>query len=340
MKDQVRERAARMLRPAFMQPQLITWKSTRELDAGFLLDSVFARVSGISLGLFADAAELARGAAGHFASTAVHLHVFPRETTEDGLSGDEWARLDERREAFAVALRGSGVQVREVARPREGEFVLDVILGGEGEKIFLGAHVHGPGRHPSPGALPRLILPPEAPSRAWLKMEQALIWSGLDGPKALSGKTALELGSAPGGGTLSLLRRGMNVVGVDTADMAPIIAEEARARGLKFTHLRLASRELLREPLPRPVHVLVSDMNIAPPIMLRTVERIQCRVRALVLILMLKLNDREVERQIPRFLGHIEQFAPAPVRATQLAANRAEICVVAGEFLHGQAYRE
>jgi hypothetical protein len=121
---------------------------------------------------------------------------------------------------------------------------------------------------------------------------------------------------------------------VDTADLDPRVVAEGGKHPGSLRHLRVAAADLLQEELPRPVHVLVSDMNIAPPIMLRTIERVQSRVRARVLILTLKLNDRIIERNIPRFLKQIEVFAPFPVRATQLAANRGEFCVVAGEFMH------
>src|SRR5262249_32917477 len=163
--------------------------------------------------------------------------------------------------------------------------VIDVIVGEPGEKIFVGAHRHDSNRHPLAGALPGIKLPGDAPSRAYLKMEQAVIWAGVGGPKARPGKTArelgdapggarpaaLELGSAPGGATRALLRGGMNVVGVDTADLDPRVVAEGEKRPGSLRHLRVAASDLFQEELPRPVHVLVSDMNIAPPIMLRTI---------------------------------------------------------------------
>lgn len=340
MKQQIAARAGRMLSPSFMRPQLVTWKSTRQLDASFAPDTVFARVSGISLGMFDAAEALAGKVAEQFPGVTVQLHVFPRIAPEDGVPEESWKQIEATRKTLAAALEAAGVKLSGTSRPRDGQFVIDVIVGEAGEKLLLGAHVHGPSRHPWPGALPRITLPDDAPSRAYLKMEQALIWAGLDGPKALPGKTALELGCAPGGATLALLRRGMNVVGVDTADLDPRVVAEGERRPGSLKHLRVAAADLFKEELPRPVHVLVSDMNIAPPIMLRTVERVQSRVRARVLILTLKLNDRAVEQQIPRFLKQIEMFAPSPVRATQLAANRAEFCVVAGEFMHRMAERE
>lgn len=323
-----------MLSPSFMRPQLITWKSSRPLDASFMLDSIFARVSGISLGMADDDDAIVAQVSDKFPNLALHLHIFPRVAPEDGVSDEVWAALDERREKLAAKMAAAGVKVSGTPRPKDGQFVIDVIVGEPGEKVLVGAHQHDSKRHPLAGALPRLKLPADAPSRAYLKMEQAIIWAGLDGPKALPGKTALELGCAPGGATLAMLRRGMNVVGVDTADLDPRVVAEGDKRPGSLRHLRVAASDLFQEELPRPVHVLVSDMNIAPPIMLRTIERVQSRVRARVLILTLKLNDRIIERQIPRFLKQIEMFAPFPVRATQLAANRGEFCVVAGEFMH------
>ncbi|MCE9519176.1 MAG: hypothetical protein K8R87_06465 [Verrucomicrobia bacterium] len=337
MKEQIATRAGKMLSPSFMRPQLITWKSSRLLDASFTPDSVFARVSGISLGMFQDHAALAAKVAEQFAGLTVHLHLFPRVIPEDGVPDEVWGQVDAQQKGLMAALEAAGVKLSGNSRPRDGQFVIDVILGEPGEKLFLGAHVHGPERHPLAGALPRIALPEDAPSRAYLKMEQALIWAGLDGPKALPGKTALELGCSPGGATLALLRRGMNVVGVDTADLDPRVVAEGEKRPGSLKHLRVAAGDLFNQELPRPVHVLVSDMNIAPPIMLRTIEGVQSRVRARVLILTLKINDRRIEQQIPRFMKQIEMFAPFPVRATQLPANRAEFCVVAGEFMHRMA---
>jgi hypothetical protein len=50
-------------------------------------------------------------------------------------------------------------------------------------------------------------------------------------------------------------------------------------------------------------------------------------VNAQILIVTLKLNDRSLEVKIPLYLKHFSQFAPGPVHATQLSANRREICL-------------
>lgn len=208
------------LRPAFMRPQLITWKADEEIPTGFDLGSVFARVSGVSLGGVDSDAQIVDKAKMVASDRALHLHVFPRETHEDGLSVDDWRRIDERRAAIANALSDAGAELAPSEnKPAEGDIILDVIIEAGSERSLVGAHRHCLGKHPLPGALARLQLPAEAPSRAWLKLEQALVWAEWDLKSKLSGKTALELGCSPGGATYALLQHGVRVVGVDPGPM-------------------------------------------------------------------------------------------------------------------------
>lgn len=339
LKKYVAARSGTLLRPAFMRPQLITFKSAKLLDGAFALDTPFARLTGISLGMFASDEELVQKTHEAFGDRPLRLHVFPRETPENGVTPETWSKVDARHDALAAAMRAAGCVVHDVAQPQDGDHVLDVIVGSEGERTLLGTHIHSARCQSLPGGLSRLVLREDAPSRAWLKMEQALIFAKLDGPKALPGKTAVELGSAPGGAALALLDRGVNVIGVDTADMDPRITHYKKPGGGRFTYLRMSAMDVLDEDLPRPVHLLISDMNVAPPVMIGMIERLQAQLNARVLILTLKINDPTMEWSLPKFLTRIRRFAPSPVRAVQLPANREEICVVAGELVHGRIGR-
>ena len=78
--------------------------------------------------------------------------------------------------------------------------------------------------------------------------------------------------------------------------------------------------------------MMVCDMNLAPAVVLHYVKRIQSRVKARLMILTLKLNDSTVEAAMPEMLADLQEWAPKPVRATQLPANRAEFCVIAGKL--------
>ncbi len=319
------------LKPAFMRPQLVSWKSDKSLGSEFALRSIFARTSGLSLGMFATVDEIARRAA-EFSGVTFHLHAYPRIVPEDGVLGTAWELVDAKREALDAALTAAGVSLHPPGRPKIGEWVLDVIVGEGDEPFFLAAHLHSSETHPLPGGLPRLVLPEAAPSRAWLKLEQALAFAGFDKNGLLKNKVALELGCAPGGATYAMLNRGMRVIGVDPAEMAPCVTEFRGVPGASFTHLPVSVNAITRKDVPAWLDLLVSDMNLAPPIALRQVERIQSYVHAQALIITVKINDPAMQMRIDDFIKHVRHFAPEPVRATQLPANRSEICIVAGEF--------
>ncbi len=319
------------LKPAFMRPQLVSWKSDKPLGREFKLSSVFARTWGFSLGMFTTLDEVAKRAT-EFPGIKFHLHVFPRGAPEDGVLGAAWEKVDAKRVELEAALHAAGVSLHPPGRPKIGEWVLDVIVGDDAEPLFLGAHQHSNETHSSPGGLPRLVLPEAAPSRAWLKLEQALAFAGFDKDGLLKNKVALELGCAPGGATYAMLNRGMRVIGVDPAEMAPCVTDFRGVPGASFTHMPVSVNAITRKDVPTWLDLLVSDMNLAPTIALRQVERIQSYVHAQALIITVKINDPAMERRIGDFIEHVRHFAPEPVRATQLPANRSEICIVAGEF--------
>jgi len=312
------------LTPAFMKPQFITWKVKRPEFQPPRTLSHFARVSGTSIGLCKTIAE----AAGHARALAkpLRLHVFPRLTPEDGIAAATWQRMD----AIAAELVHAGGQVETRLPYAHGDLILDVIVGETDEEpIFLGMHEHHAGSHTQPGGLPRITLPEDVPSRAWLKLEQALAWRGWD-QLDLRGQTALDLGCAPGGATFALLQRGMNVLGVDTGEMDPRVLDLAKAQDVRFDHWRTAAGRINLTALPQEPALLLCDINLSPPEVLPQIERIQNATQARRLILTIKLNTPALEDRTHEFIEAVRRFAPAPVFATQLAANRREICICAG----------
>lgn len=324
MKDDVASRQGKLLRPAFMRPQFITWKCDELLGGSFNLDCIYARVSGLSLGMCRTFDEVLQKLA-PFSEVTFHLHVFPRETPEDGVAMEKWEAMDQVRVQLMSLIETQGMKTHPVTvRPKNGDWIVDVMVGEKDEPILLGAHQHSSGRHTTAGALPRLELPPGAPSRAWLKLEQALAFAGWS-EESLSGSVAVELGCAPGGASLALLQHGMKVIGVDTAPMDSVVLDNPR-----FKHLRMSAGALSESFLPDRVDMLVSDMNLAPPVALHYLDRVQKRVRASRMIITLKINDGEMEARIHESLKQLRRMAPHPMRVTQLPANRREICVVAG----------
>ncbi len=317
------------LTPAFMKPQFITWKVRSPGFSPPRTLSTFARVSGISLGLCKTIAELVDHAR-KLTTKPIRLHVFPRVTPEDGIEAATWQRMDVLEAEITRELQQAGVQLETRLPDAHGDLVLDVIVGEkDDEPLFLGHHEHQASSHAQPGGLPRITLPEAVPSRAWLKLEQALVWRGWD-KLDLRGHTALDLGCAPGGATYALLQRGMNVLGIDTGEMNPSVLQLAQAQGVRFDHWRTAAGRLNLTALPQDVSLLLCDINLAPPEVLPQIARIQDAVQARRLILTIKLNTPALEDRAHEFIDAVRDWAPAPVFATQLAANRREICVCAG----------
>lgn len=329
LKRDIASHFAGELTPAFMKPQFITWKVRHPGFSPPRNLSHFARVSGLSIGLCKSVAEVAEHAR-QFNPRPLRLHVFPRITAEDGIEASTWQRIDALAADITRALEQAGVTLETRQAFTHGDLILDVIVGETAEEpLFLGYHEHQAGMHTHPGGLPRISLPDEVPSRAWLKFEQALAWRGWD-QLDLRGQTALDLGCAPGGATYSLIQRGMNVLGVDTGEMDPRVLDLAKSQGVRFDHWRTAAGRLNLTALPQEVALLLCDINLAPPEIIPDIRRIQDAVQARRLILTIKLNTPALEDRAHEFIDTIRDFAPAPVFATQLAGNRREICVCAG----------
>ncbi|WP_407275765.1 23S rRNA (cytidine(2498)-2'-O)-methyltransferase RlmM [Halothiobacillus sp. DCM-1] len=101
--------------------------------------------------------------------------------------------------------------------------------------------------HPAQGApwpmgIPRLRQAKEAPSRSALKLEEAIILFLSPAERSAwlcDGRTAVDLGAAPGGWTWQLLRDGLHVTAVDNGALAPAVAahpnvEHRREDGFTF----------------------------------------------------------------------------------------------------------
>ncbi len=257
------------------------------------------------------------------------FQVFPRTFPEDGFDEMEWVAFDRVRSAITGVLAGRRTELEPSGKVSPGTLILDLMVGGAGEAIFAGIHRHEPGRRPLPGAIPRIVMREGVPSRAWLKMEQALASFGCPDPDGL---TVLELGCAPGGASLALLERGARVIGVDPGEIDPVLQRFQDGSDPPFRHLAMAAGGVPMSALPGHVDLLVSDMNLAPPVALRYIERLQRRVRARLLLLTLKINDARMETAIPSFVDRVAKFAPRfKLLATQLPANRREITIFAWE---------
>ena len=204
---------------------------------------------------------------------------------------------------------------------KSGQRVLDCVLV-EPDQWWIGCHRAASMPSRWPGGVPKIQWPAEAVSRGYLKMAEALLWSRLP---VEPGDRCVEIGSAPGGSCQLLLDRGLQVTGIDPAEMDPALLEHPG-----FTHIRARSASLKRREF-RSFRWLTIDSNVAPQHTLDTVETIvtnrQVRIRGLLLTL--KMPDWELAESIPDYLQRVRAWGYHYVNARQLAFNRQEICVAA-----------
>jgi 23S rRNA (cytidine2498-2'-O)-methyltransferase len=173
-----------------------------------------------------------------------------------------------------------------------------------------------------PGGTYAVPIPENMISRAYLKIAEAIPWSGI---AIRPGDKVVEIGSSPGGACQRLLDLGAVVTGVDPADM-----DESIVQHPNFTHWRSKSLQVKRK-LFRPFRILVCDANVAPNYTLDTVESIVTyptnRFRSLLLTL--KLSSWQAALDIPEHLARVRSWGFDRVEARQLAHNRREYCLAA-----------
>lgn len=317
---------------AYSRPGFLTFKvpEDQQLYADFDLESVLARSQGLCLGKVngEEPRVLAAEVWKLFGERPWRkVHVWAREASEP--RDQEPAPLEAAAEQARTLLAEtcprpellSEAALDPAVPARRGEFVLDCIVVQPTE-WWVGLHrAHG-GASQWPGGRMPLVLPPEAVSRAWLKMEEALRWSELP---ILPAAQCAEIGSAPGGASQALLGRGFSVLGVDPAEMHPSVLAHPR-----FTHQRRRASQVRRREF-RKIRWLTADMNVAPNYTLQVVEDIvthpEVNVRGMLLTL--KLPEWSLADEIPSYLERVRGWGFNEVKARQLVNNRQEICVAA-----------
>jgi 23S rRNA (cytidine2498-2'-O)-methyltransferase len=318
---------------AFSRPGFLTFKlpEAHGLADDFDLESVFARAYGFSLGkVTGNNAEALAGEVWKAAGNRPirRMHVWQRDRAEAGDHGYEPSITPEAVAMHRLLLQACpnaamlATDADDPARPgKRRELILDCI-GVAADEWWVGYHAVGPNASRYPGGMMVLELPPDAVSRAWLKMEEALRWSRLPIPHDAR---VAEIGSAPGGASQALLARGFEVTGIDPAEMAPTVLSHSR-----FTHIRKRSTQVRRRDF-RKIRWLTADMNVAPNYTLSAVEEIvtHAEVNIRGLLLTLKLPQWNLAEHVPEYLARIRGWGFNSVMARQLQHNRREICVAA-----------
>jgi len=341
------------LRFAFSRPGFLTFKlsSNLQLPENFADKLVFARSAGFCLGrtsgmTAADRADSVWKLLGDRPVT--QLHIWPRDKYSPGFRAYEPGMTPEAIESERVIREAGEGRLRTAtssaadAAPRvlteakrgkksgttsqkssqaDAPLVADIVIV-DGHDWWVGYHRVHSLVSGWPGGFLQADLPPEAVSRAWLKMHEAVLWSGFNlKPR----QSCVEIGSAPGGAAQFLLAQGLEVIGIDPAKMDPVVLANPH-----FRHILKRSKEVPRKEFAG-VDWLACDINLPPNYTLDAVKAIVSHpgVRFKGMLLTLKLVQWSLADEIPKFLEKIRSWGFPRVRARQLHHNRQEICVAA-----------
>ena len=100
----------------------------------------------------------------------------------------------------------------------------------------------------------------DAPSRAYHKIKEACLLANIK----LKGLAAVEFGCAPGGASKFLLDAGVQLVGVDPAEMDKSILEHKN-----FQFIQEPIQNVTTKALPKKIDILISDVNLNPDVVLK-----------------------------------------------------------------------
>ncbi|MBI1900910.1 MAG: hypothetical protein HYS13_07335 [Planctomycetia bacterium] len=312
--------------PAFMRPGFVTFKVTSDEKhaAPPGEGAIFARAVAHTLGrITSDEQQEKLKEVWDLAGQRKYegLHVWHRDAAKPGRRDYEPGLLPEDKE-IAADLRALRPELSLPGYVEEGALVLDVVVVYQ-DLWFVGWHQATAAPHTGwPGGFAMIAMPPDAVSRTYLKMEEALRWAQF--PLA-AGQLCAEIGSAPGGASQALLARGLVVIGIDPADM-----HKAVLANPNFRHIKKRGHEVQRREF-RKVRWLTCDVNLPPSYTLDTVEAIvthgEVHVRGVILTL--KLPDWDLVARIPEYLFRVRGWGFHDVRARQLHHNRQEFTVAA-----------
>lgn len=319
-------------RLAFSRPGLLTFKCAVQIDDPLaeptcdLPTGAFIRQSGQGLGNVrgSSAEELVDQTLELAGKDWDAIHVFQRDRGIPGLNGFE-PGPNELTEAVGDIFRSRFESLAQKpmvnVECQPGMKVLDIVIV-EPDQWLIGFHIAHQRHQCGVGGVFPTPLPSEMISRAYLKMGEALSWSGLP---IRAGDRIVEIGSSPGGSCQRLLDVGLSVTGIDPAEMDPMLLEHPR-----FEHFRSKASGVKRRFFSR-FKWLAADANVAPNYTLDFVEEIvnypTTRLRGLLLTF--KLSSYDLTQHFQQYRERIRSWGFDRVEIRQLATNRRECCVVA-----------
>lgn len=200
---------------------------------------------------------------------------------------------------------------------RPADHVVVQVCFPTAETAWVGVTRQGEVPSRFPGGVRRLHLPREAPSRALMKLDEALEWLGV-APGA--GDVCVDLGAAPGGWTWGLLKRGARVIAIDLGKLHPDVA--------KMRNLAYREINAFQFVPPEGVDWLFGDMVWRPLEVAALVARWGKNHWARFFVVNIKLAMKKKVEMIYRIKTILEEAGWRDVKARHLYHDRDEVTFV------------
>jgi 23S rRNA (cytidine2498-2'-O)-methyltransferase len=315
---------------------------TSELVSDFVSRSVFARTAAVSLGkINLETTNIEKTDAFGLLADKIwaiveqnrifvnRIHVFRRDSFLPGENGFEPSLTLELQTLHHILIEHSpkrkflGVHHDNPNYPAQPNENILTVAETDPNYYLIGVHTISKNlpiqSHYSGGVLP-ITIPDDAVSRAWLKFEEGLQWSGFPIAKD---DCCLDIGASPGGGSQVLLSRGAKVLGIDPAKMASVVLNHSN-----FTHIRNKISQTKRS-LFQNVRWIIADLNVAPNYTLDVLEELTTRkeIPLCGILFTLKLFQWSLAEHLPLYLERLQHWGFDDVRMKQLVFNRQEVTV-------------
>jgi len=217
------------------------------------------------------------------------------------------------------ALSRRFVEPRRLERRTDGT-ALQLALSGERIAASIAPMSALSARQP--GGVLRMPFDSRAPSRSYLKLEEALARLG---EEPTPGQTAVDLGAAPGGWTFALAKRGVHVTAIDNG---PLRIPDIESLPGRITHLREDGVNWTPPDTSLPLDWLVADMLIPPGQAIGLLRRWTDARWARRLIVNIKIPQVQAWPPLAPLLETLARIPNATFSLRHLYHDRREITVI------------
>jgi 23S rRNA (cytidine2498-2'-O)-methyltransferase len=298
----------------FSKKGFVTFKSRVEIPENFQLELVFGRIQARSLGHFkliddqiAELSQFVNSLLKKYPTSLIHVSC--RERVDKEKEDENLKKIVEK---YQVLFRN------HIIHP---ESIIDLVFIEENE-VWVGFRKIFKDDFLLPGNKPDISLPASAPSRAYLKIAEAFLSFQ---PEILTGETIMEIGSAPGGASFYLLSQGYKVIGVDNAQMDPIVFHDKN-----FIHLKKNASSVSKKDFSSKVKWLAMDINVKPEIAFMELKKLLPELMDLKgAFLTLKMPKVDGYLEVGEYLKRLSKLGFKNLKAKQLFYNKQEIFIYA-----------